>query len=184
MTEKDLIRCELLVLRYQQDNRDEAANELVTLFEKPVLYYLQRMVESEADAWDLLQETFFSVVKSLPRMRDGRALPAFVYRVARNAALDHLRSKKHFAPMTDAVEQIPDHDSTSDFSTEGALLVHRTLEKLPLAQREVLTLFFLKDLSIEQIADVMNVPAGTVKSRLHYAKIALRQKLEVSNVRE
>ena len=60
MTDADLILCELLVLRCQRGD-PHAADELVALFEKPLLYYLRRMVVSEADAWDLVQETWVSV---------------------------------------------------------------------------------------------------------------------------
>ena len=57
---------------------------------------------------------------------------------------------------------------------DNAEQVHHALDKLPLPQREALTLYFLEELSIEEIAEVLGVPAGTVKSRLHYAKSAIR----------
>src|SRR6476620_165277 len=106
MTDADLILCELLVLRCQR--RDpSAAEELVTLFERPLLYYLRRMVGSEADAWDLVQETWVSVFKALPRLRDARALPAFLYRTARNHALALLRRRDADLRLYAAVEASP-----------------------------------------------------------------------------
>lgn len=174
MTDADLILCELLVLRCQRRDR-RAADELVTLFEKPLLYYLRRMVGSEADAWDLVQETWVSVFKALPTLRDARALPAFLYRTARNQALALLRHRNADLRLYAAVEAPPnDTDREPDFTSEVAAAVHAGLNKLSLPHREALTLFFLEQLSIEEIASVLAIPIGTVKSRLHHAKKALR----------
>jgi RNA polymerase sigma-70 factor (ECF subfamily) len=65
-------------------------------------------------------------------------------------------------------------EGDEEFSAEEAAAVHAGLERLALPQREVLTLYFLRDLGIEEIAAVLEVPAGTVKSRLHHAKKMLR----------
>src|SRR4029078_6677912 len=92
MTDADLIFCELLVLRCQRRDPN-AAEELVTFFERPLLYYLRRMVGSEADAWDVVQDAWVFVFKALPKLRDARAFPAFLYRTARNQALARLRQR-------------------------------------------------------------------------------------------
>jgi RNA polymerase sigma-70 factor (ECF subfamily) len=173
MREKEFIRCELLVVRWQKGEREGAAKELVELFERAVLYYVRRLVRSEDDAWDAVQETFVSVLKSLAGIRDGRALPAFVYRTARNAALAQHRRRRD-EPLVEDVAEVGDAVAELEIAGEEAALVHRCLELLPLAQREALTLFFLEDLSIAQIAEVTGVPEGTVKSRLFHAKRALR----------
>jgi RNA polymerase sigma-70 factor, ECF subfamily len=180
---KELIRCELLVLGAQR-HEDGAMTELVLMFERPLVYYLRRLVASEADAWDLLQETWIRVFRSLRTLRDGRAFPGFVYRTARNAALMHLRKRKADAALLSVVD--PPVEGQTDppaIRAEEAAAVHRALDCLGLAHREVLTLFFLQHLSIEDIAGVLNVPVGTVKSRMHYAKLALRDILEKENVR-
>jgi RNA polymerase sigma-70 factor (ECF subfamily) len=177
MTEKDFIRCELLVLSWQRGQHDRAANDLVGLFERPLLYYIRRLVRSEDDAWDALQEAFVSVLKSLRTIRDGRALPAFVYRTARNAALAQHRRRRDEPLMEEVAEAVEEAGDVQLAATE-AEAVHRALERLPLAQRETLTLFFLEDLSIAQIAEVTGVPEGTVKSRLFHAKRVLRRHLE------
>jgi RNA polymerase sigma-70 factor (ECF subfamily) len=174
MTAADLILCELLVLRCQRRDRG-AADELVTFFQKPLLYYLRRMVGSEDDAWDLVQETWVSVFKALPTLRDPRALPAFLYRTARNQALALLRRRNADLQLYAAVEASPDDtDREPDFTPDDAAAVHAGLNKLSLPHREVLTLFFLQQLSIEEITSVLAIPSGTVKSRLHHAKKILR----------
>ena len=174
MTDADLILCELLVLRCQR--RDpRAADALVTFFEKPLLYYLRRLVGSEADAWDLVQETWVSVFKALPALRDTRALPAFLYRTARNHAFALLRHRDADLRLYAAVETLSNEaDLQPEFTSDDAAAVHAGLNKLSLPHREALTLFFLQQLSIEEIASVLSIPTGTVKSRLHNAKKALR----------
>jgi RNA polymerase sigma-70 factor, ECF subfamily len=178
MKEKDFILCELLVLRYRRGDRD-AGRQIVELLQRPLLYFLRRLVDSESDAWDLLQETFASVFASLHKLRDTRLLPAFAYRTARNHALMQ-RRRKHPQSLGEEYEpQAPAcGDDDSAFDAEDAQRIHAAMDKLSLPHREVLALYFLQDLSIEQTAEVLGVSSGTVKSRLHYAKRALRAKLE------
>jgi RNA polymerase sigma-70 factor (ECF subfamily) len=179
MKETELIRCELLVLSHRRGRRDEAARDLVALFQRPVLYYVRRLVQSEDDAWDVLQETFVSVLKAINTLRDPRALPAFVYRTARNAAFGHERRRRRDEPITEDVEEMIEAEVDNEpFDEADAERLHRALETLPMPQREALTLFFLRDLTLEQIADISGVSIGTVKSRLHYAKRTLRQRLD------
>jgi len=177
LSERDLILCELLVLRCQQRD-SQAASELIARFERPLLYYLRRLVDSEADAWDLYQETWLTVFRTLKALVDGRAFPAFLYRVAHNHAMGHFRKRrlieKALANAEDTTVSTPD----VEFTAEDAAVVHAALGKLSVAHREALTLFFLQDLSISEISIVLEVPAGTIKSRLHHAKRSLRELLE------
>jgi RNA polymerase sigma-70 factor (ECF subfamily) len=174
MTEADLILCEMLVLRFQRHDRS-AAEELVAFFEKPLLYYLRRLVRSEDDAWELLQETWISAFRALPGLRDTRALPAFLYRTVRNHALALLRHRQADIRLHAAVDT-PRYSTEPEpsFTAEDAAAVHAGLDRLPPPHSEVLTLFFLEDLTINEIATVLGIPPGTVKSRLHHAKKALK----------
>lgn len=173
MSDADLILCEMLVLRFQRHDRS-ATEELVAFFEKPLLYYLRRLLGSEDDAWDLLQETWISAFRGLPRLRDGRALPAFLYHTARNHALALLRHRQADLRLYAVVDTPRCTEPEPSFTAEDAAAVHAGLDKLSLPHREVLTLFFLKDLTINEIATVLGIPPGTVKSRLHHAKKTLK----------
>lgn len=180
LSERQLIRCELLVSRCCR--RDPAAaRELVTMFQKPLLFYLRRMVSSEPDSWDLSQETWLAVFRSLPSLRNTRAFPAFLYATARNTALAHLRKRRIPFVQPGSGDCPPDvacESEHEDFSSEDAARVRAALDELPLIHREVLTLHFLDELNIDDTAAVLNVPPGTVKSRLFHAKRALRVRLE------
>jgi len=146
----------------------------VRLWEQSLFYYLRRLAPSEADTWDLLQETWMKVFRSLRTLRDARTFPAFLYTTARNAAVSRFRLRVQDDARPAAENGIAAADCA--FVTfDNAEQVHHALDKLPLLQREALTLYFLEDLSIDDIARVLEVPTGTVKSRLHYAKQAIRK---------
>jgi RNA polymerase sigma-70 factor (ECF subfamily) len=171
--DKRQLESELLVIRFKRGDRS-AFTELVKLWEQSLFYYLRRLAPSEADAWELLQETWLKALKSLRSLRDPRALPAFLYRIARNAAISRLRRPEFFQFDADAGLIRDDRQADSNEDFQNAEEVHHALEQLPLLQREALTLFFLRELSLEEMAMLLGVPVGTVKSRLFYAKAAMR----------
>jgi RNA polymerase sigma-70 factor (ECF subfamily) len=176
LSESQILESALYVVRFQRGDAD-AFEQLVKLWERPLFYYVRRISGSEADAWELLQETWLKLFRSLGSLRDPRTLPAFVYATARNTAISRLR-KRGSQEMESYTDEL--HAGTAEAAVDAfdnAELVHHALDQLPLAQREALTLFFLQDLSLEEIATLLDVPLGTVKSRLHYAKIAIRKLL-------
>ena len=143
------------------------------MWERALFYYLRRLAPSEADTWDLLQETWIKIFRALPTLRDPRALPAFLYTTARNTAVSRLRLRSS-EESNGQVREL----ASSDYAFvafEDAEQVHHALDQLPLPQREAVTLYFLEDLSIDEIAGVLGVAVGTVKSRLHYAKQNIRK---------
>jgi len=170
--DKQILESALLVVQWQRG--DKAAFEgIVRLWEPSLFYYLRRLAPSEADAAEWLQETWLKVFKALRSLRDPQALPAFLYRTARNAAISHLRRGEFFESNHEAASAEPCEPGDPLAVLESADQAHHALEKLPLLQREVLTLFFLRELTLEQMAVLLGVPLGTVKSRLHYAKQAM-----------
>ena len=175
---KESIQNELLVLRCRRGERG-AFEELIRQWEGRLFYYIRRLVSHESDAWDILQETWICVLRGIGKLRAPQALSPWLYRTARNHAMSHLkkryRKRELFAvdpPDLDAVASEPDN------GFEDAERVHYALDQIPILQREVLTLHFLDDLSLADIAQVLGVPEGTVKSRLYHAKRALREVLE------
>lgn len=145
------------------------------LWERPLFYYLRRLAPTEADTWDLLQETWLKVFRSIRSLRDPRSLPAFLYTTARHAAISRLRLKGGAADEPLAALDEAHNQNGAIIALENAEQVHHALDQLPLLQREAMTLYFLQDLSIEEIGQVLDVPVGTVKSRLHYGKQAIRE---------
>ncbi|MGB7160930.1 MAG: RNA polymerase sigma factor [Tepidisphaeraceae bacterium] len=178
LPDKQILECKLLVLRCQRGDRS-AFERIVAIWERPLFYYLRRLAPSEEDTWDLLQETWMKVFRAIGTIRDPRTLPAFLYATARNAAISRLRLPGFHEITTAAngadvaaLQPSPDDDVAA---FDDAEQVHHALDWLPMPQREALTLYFLRDLSLEEIAQLLSVPVGTVKSRLHYGKQALRR---------
>ena len=168
---------ELLTLRCQQGER-MAWEELVRTWDGRLYYFIRRLIRHDADAFDVLQQTWLRVVRGMPSLDDPQKLVPWLYRIARNTAYTHAKLQDSTPDsLSERDEEWADPTSIrSEF--EDAEQVHRGLESLTVPHREVLTLAFLEDMSIEDVADVLGVPAGTVKSRLHYAKRALREAIE------
>lgn len=175
---KESIQNELLALRCRRGD-PEAIEELIHRWEGRLFYYLRRLVSQENDAWDALQETWISVLNGIKRLRDPQALSPWIYRTARNQAINILR--KRYRERDLFAEDPPDLDDVACEDGNGfeeAERIHYALDQIPLHHREVLTLHFLEDLSLVQIAEVLEIPEGTVKSRLYHAKRELRGILE------
>jgi RNA polymerase sigma factor (sigma-70 family) len=180
LPDRQLLESALLVVRYQRGDR-AAFEGIVKLWEPSLFYYLRRLAPSEADAWELLQETWLKLFRSLGTLRDPQALPAFLYTTARRTALSLLR-KRGLQLTENGTIEVHDEKSASDITDfDNAERVHHALDQLPLLQREALTLYFLEDLSLDEMATLLDVPVGTVKSRLHYAKSAMRRILIEGN---
>ena len=120
---------------------------------------------------DAMQETLIAVLRSLPTLREPAAWRAWVRRIAVREALRMTRDD-HVVAMPDP----PDVTVSTDVDT--AIDVRNTLRKLPAQQRAVLVLRNLEDLSEQETAEVLGVPEGTVKSRLHRAQKGFRDHWE------
>lgn len=177
MTEKERIYAELLAIRCRRGDQG-ALEELVRTWEDRLFYFIRRLVPSEEDAWDALQETWMKVARNIKKLNQPEHLASWLYTIARTCAMDHMR-----ALYANHREEPVDSEVLEQFAEEidefeDAERVHRGLDCISLSHREALTLHFLEDFSIEEIAGILGISAGTVKSRLHYAKRALRAVLE------
>jgi RNA polymerase sigma-70 factor (ECF subfamily) len=177
--DRRILECELLVTQFQRGDR-RAFEQLVRMWEQPLFYYLRRLATSEEDTWDLLQETWLKAFRSLEKLREPRTLPAFLYTIARNTAISRLRRSELEDASADR-QHVNGEFAVDDIAAfDNAEQIHHALDQLPLLQREALTLFFLQDLSLEEMSAVLGVPIGTIKSRVHYAKGAMRRILSSS----
>lgn len=150
--------------------------ELVRELERPLLYYAAKLLAGEDAAFDVLQEVWLTAFRAVRRLDDPRTVRAWLYRITRDRAIDRIRKdqsrgraeRKHAEAVPEEVGEEPAFDAEA---------VHRALDRLDLKHREVLVLHFLDDLSVADIAAVIGEPAGTVKSRIFYAKRALKEAL-------
>jgi RNA polymerase sigma-70 factor (ECF subfamily) len=133
---------------------------------------------SHDDALDILQN---AVVKSLEHRnapRPGEAgYKAWFYRVVHNLAIDWLRRENKIDRHADIAESVADDDPAQTLATaQRHRTLHQALAALPLVQREIICLKDFHDFSYAEIADIMAIEPGTVMSRLHRARLALREK--------
>jgi RNA polymerase sigma factor (sigma-70 family) len=175
---KQAVLQELLVLRCIR-GESRAFEELIREWEERLFYYIRRLVANEEDAWDVLQQTWMRAFKGIKTLNTPERLPIWLYQIARCAALGHwrghYREQARMAENCDLTE-LAALDETDRF--DDSEQVHLGLSCISLAHREVLTLHFLEDFSLDQMAEILGIPTGTAKSRIFYAKRALRAVLE------
>src|SRR6478752_1480254 len=170
----------LLVVRAQAG--DEAAfAELVERFSPKLRYFLRKLLASADGAEDALQDVWLEVFRGLARLEDPQAMVAWLYRIARDRAYARLRKARRLELSLDETAVMePTTEAEKEFSAEDAASIHAGLDALPAQQREVLVLRFLEEMSYEEIAKVVGCELGTVRSRIHYAKRARRERVQSS----
>jgi RNA polymerase sigma-70 factor, ECF subfamily len=169
-------RDELLALRCLTGTPGAFA-DLVREMERPLLYFVAKLA-GEGVALDVLQEVWLQAFRTIDRLAEPRRLRAWLYRLAHGLAIDRVRKERADARREHeharAAEVAGDEPT---FDADDAAAIHRALDALPLAFRDVLVLHFLEELPLAEVAAVVGCPEGTVKSRLHHAKRALRKVL-------
>jgi RNA polymerase sigma-70 factor (ECF subfamily) len=156
---------------------DSAAfEELVRRHEQRIYNLSLRMLGRPEDARDATQETFLAAFRKLPSFRGDSSLSTWLHRVAMNACYDTLRRRKRRAE-----ESLPEDPGAASGdlaeSSAEAVDVQRALAQVPDEFRAVLVLHDVQDLPYEEIAEVLGVPIGTVKSRLHRGRVGLARLL-------
>jgi len=173
----------LLVLRAQEGDSD-AFRILWDTYEAKLLYFLRRFSSDEHIAHDLLQEVWLDVFRKIGELRGAEAFRRWLYQIAHNRAVSRIRSERRESEVLECVLAESDVEAIDEFArSDRAEAVHIALGRLDVQQRVVITLRFLEDLTIAEIAEVLKLSPGTVKSRLHYGKQALRRILEKEQMR-
>jgi RNA polymerase sigma-70 factor (ECF subfamily) len=165
--------------------RESGFEELVRRYQRPIAAYVYRMVGDYDAALDLTQEVFIKVYASLSRYRPEFKFSTWIYKIAHNAAIDHLRrhatreavagSETNCAETTVESRRLsPEQESER---TERCSEIEIVVQLLPAPYRELILLRHSQDLSYEEIAEVTGLPLGTVKNRLFRAREAMREHL-------
>ena len=176
MTEQELVRA-------AAGGDTEAFARLVRTYENKIYSLAFRMCGSADDASDIAQEAFLAAWRGLPSFRGDSGFATWLYRLTSNVAIDYLRrQKKQRGNMSlddeelglDAVDTGPGPQDAAE-RTEVRSVVAAGLQELSEGHRQVLVLREIQGLSYEEIADVLEVDLGTVKSRISRARSALRK---------
>jgi RNA polymerase sigma-70 factor, ECF subfamily len=152
-------------------------------YQLPLYSFTYELVRDEQASLDIVQETFINAVRHVGSLREAEKFGSWLFGICHQRCLQYWRRHgREFRlredempadwpdPEPDPAEMLIQREQEEDFL--------RALEQLAAPQRAVVLLHFIEDFSIDEIASVTGLPAGTVKSRLHYAKRALRALLE------
>ena len=172
----------VLILRCRIGDRD-AFGELISRYYRRLRYFIGHLSDSPEMVDDVFQDTWARAIGKMHTLRNIESFRTWLYRIARNTAYQHLRRRRkayEFHDDREALEEQPD----DGFSAADAARIHAGLKKLPPAHREVLALRFLEEMTYQQVAEILGCSLNTVKSRIHYAKLALREQMEAKNGKE
>ena len=156
-----------------------AWDSLFRRYQLPLYVYVFELVRNEQAALDLVQETFIASARHLGSLREDHKFGSWLFGIAHQQCIQHWRKSGREKLFDDdfLAEPIDGEPGPIEIlvRAEQAAAFRKKLAQLPPTQCAALTLFFLEDFSLEEIADVTGAPLGTVKSRLHHAKRALKK---------
>lgn len=162
-----------------QSGDKEAFNKLLKAIESPLYRYIFSLVSNEAVAEDILQEVFIKIYRKLFWLREVEVFRPWAYRIASRETFKFLaKERKWSETLRDEIilEKIPveeiDKDSAIDLSQ-----IQKLIEQISPASRAVIVLHYINEMSLDEIADVLGIALGTVKSRLAYGLSFLRKEI-------
>lgn len=166
---------EWLIIRAQQGER-QALHELLSHWsQRYFLYAVNRLQDHEA-AKDVTQDCLFSIARSLKKLRDPSAFQKWSFKILERRCVDWLRKTIRDRQVLQSSEKLPEiavEDKTSE-----TLSAEQLLALLDPRISSILRLFYLEGLSLNEIAEIADLPTGTIKSRLHYGRKLLANALE------
>lgn len=182
---------DLVIVQKVQAGDVDAFDELVTKYRERIYAVVYNLTSNRDDASDLTQDAFIKAFQSVGRFKAKSSFFTWLYRIALNTTLTHLRKNKlrrflSFEKMNDEdhsagfIEQLTT-DSDSDKNTlmnELQEKLNDAFQKLSVKHRTVITLYEIDGLSHKEISDIVGTSVGTVRSRLHYAKQFLQAELK------
>src|SRR5882762_8067156 len=162
---------------------DTAAwDTLFRRYQLPLYVYVFELVHQEQTSLDIVQESFINAARHIGSLREDAKFGSWLFGIAHQKCIQRWRKQARDEELRDELSAAPPEfeDDPSEFliRQEQEADFMKLLNQLPLPQRSVLLLHFVEDFSLEEIAEISGAQLGTVKSRLHYAKKALRKLIE------
>jgi RNA polymerase sigma-70 factor, ECF subfamily len=172
------VQDELLVMQCQNGDGDSLI-ALVNRWQPRLLCHAMRLTRQKEAALDVVQDAWIAIVRGIRRLDDPARFAPWVYRIVSNKCADWTRQQQRhratFAPLT--VEPAA-NEALSNDSQDDATAIREAIARLPRHQQAILSLFYVDELSLRDIAEALSLPLGTVKSRLHYARNSLKELIE------
>jgi RNA polymerase sigma-70 factor (ECF subfamily) len=153
---------------------DKAAGEQFVIEHYEAIFrFLRNLTGNKEDAEDLTQQTFLRAWEALPSFRGDSSLSTWLHSIAYREYIHWLRSRREFVPLDEIVD-MPDEQANQNLE---AVLLRWAIYRLDPEHREVFVLYYVQGFSVSEIAKIIGVPAGTVKSRLFFARQKLKELL-------
>ena len=166
--ERPDIEDQLLVMD-AQDGDVKAMEKLVSRWQKRLWQHVFRLTGNQQTAWDVTQQTWLGIIKGLRKLHDPANFKAWAYGITTNKSFDWIRKTKAVKHIS--IEEIQEHQHKEKKDTG----VKELLGKLDIRKKAVLCLYYFEQLSVTEISAALNIPKGTVKSRLHNARKELKK---------
>ncbi|MBQ1374967.1 MAG: RNA polymerase sigma factor [Clostridia bacterium] len=180
---------EISIIKQVLGGDADAFEHIVKKYEKKVYNLALRYLKNRDDALDLSQEVFIQIYSNLAQFRGDSQFSTWIYRVTYNKCVDMLRKtqklRRNVVMSTDDENFFETRDRRASIEEdyegrETLVTVMKIIDTLPSEQRDVVILRYIKDLSYSQIADVLGIAEGTIKSRLNRARLKIKEQLKES----
>lgn len=178
-TNKYIVDSEKKLLEQAAKGDSEAFSQLFLTYKTLVYRVVYRLLRIQEDVDDAVQQTFIEVYKSLPGYEGKSKFTTWLYRIAVNVSIQHLR-KRRSDTLSDFDPEILPSESNKDNLEHMELQkqIETALDAIPIKKRVVVVLHDIEERTMEEIASILNIPLGTVKSRLFHGRDEMRKKLQ------
>jgi RNA polymerase sigma-70 factor (ECF subfamily) len=164
---------EILVMDCQS-GRAKALELLVARWQKRLWKYAYNLTENIEAAWDITQESWLGIIRGIGRLNDPARFRPWAYRIVTNKVNDWI--KKNTKALPAQTDYVNEKQSRSELSkAETSSDIHSIMRRLSNQSRMVLTLYYLEEFGLADVARILQIPKGTVKSRLHAARKELKE---------
>lgn len=176
MTDSEIIQL------YECGRREEAFNGIVETYTERLYWHVRRFLCSHDDTDDLLQDIMIKIWTALPSFRGESKLYTWIYRIATNEVLNHLRKQKFKALVSlDSATSILERKIDDDAYFNGDEMqreLHKAIQRLPEKQRVVFNLRYFEEMKYEEISEITGTSVGALKASYHHAYVKVKADLE------
>ena len=173
---------EKIIELYERGQREEAFNGIVNAYTERLYWHIRRFLCSHEDSNDLLQDIFIKIWAALPNFRGEARLYTWLYRIATNEVLNHLRKQKFKALISlDSASGILERKIDEDTSFNGDQMqreLHKAIQRLPEKQRIVFSLRYFDEMKYEEISEITDTTVGALKASYHHAYNKIKDDLQ------
>jgi len=172
---KEKVYIEYLILKSQKDS--SYLNELLDIIQPKIFSYCRRMIDNLDHAKEAAQDSLLEIFSKINQLKDYRKFHAWMYRVTHNKCIDHFRKSK--PKLNQQFQNDFDIDQISiEFNEDNKLDILSIINNLPVKLKSVITLFYYEGFTVNEMAIILNSPAGTIKSDLFKAREIIKHFLE------